>query len=82
MIILPVLQAALEEIKKGEESYDDNVWYIVIENALKKIDRKYNDGFASEAFKNSNSLEIAQSILKEVIPDSFLELNALNLKLD
>ena len=82
MIILPVLQAALEEIKKGEESFDGKIWYIVIEEAIKKLGKGYEVGFASETFKNADSLRIGQSILKQVIPDSFSELNAINLKLD
>lgn len=75
MVIIPALIEVLDIIKTGEGGYDDLPWFIVIEEAIKKLNYT---GFDDDNFKNKPSFELAQEILGDIAKDAFNEFDAMN----
>lgn len=77
MINVSVLALVIDEVKKSGNDYDQKAWYIILEQSIKKLGKDYEDGLSSERFINTDSLRIAQYIMKNIVIDSFDELNNL-----
>lgn len=75
MVIIPALIEVLDIIKTGEVGFDDLPWFIVIEEAIKKLNYT---GFDDDNFKNKPSFELAQEILGDIAKDAFNEFDAMN----
>lgn len=75
MVIIPALIEVLDIIKTGEGGFDDLPWFIVIEEAIKKLNYT---GFDDDNFKNKPSFELAQEILGDIAKDAFNEFDAMN----
>lgn len=75
MVIIPALIEVLDIIKTGEGGFDDLPWFIVIEEAIKKLNYI---GFDDDNFKNKPSFELAQEILGDIAKDAFNEFDAMN----
>lgn len=75
MIIIPVLVEVLDIIKSGEGVFEGLPWYIVLEEAVKKLNYT---GFDDDGFKNKSSFELAQEILGDVAKEAFEEFDVMN----
>lgn len=75
MIIIPALIEVLDIIKVGEGSFEGLPWYIVLEEAVKRLNYT---GFDDDGFRNKSSFELAQEILGDVAKEAFEEFDVMN----
>lgn len=75
MIIIPALIEVLDIIKVGEGSFEGLPWYIVLEEAVKRLNYT---GFDDDGFRNKSSFELAQEILGDVVKEAFEEFDVMN----
>jgi hypothetical protein len=76
MTVIPVLAEVLSRIKDNAAEYEEKGWYLVLDNALKKIPG-YENGLESEALKTDSTYALAQQIFKEVSNDAFKQFSDL-----
>ncbi len=75
MIIIPALIEVLDIIKVVEGSFEGLPWYIVLEEAVKRLNYT---GFDDDGFRNKSSFELAQEILGDVAKEAFEEFDVMN----
>ncbi len=75
MVIIPALIEVIDIIKTGEATYDGAPWFIVLEEAIKKMNYT---GFDDDSFKNKASFELAQEILGDIAKEAFEEFDMMN----
>lgn len=80
LINVGTLIYVFDELKKTPEDYEQFIWYIVIDENIRKLGQGFEEGVKGEKFLNTPSVEITQLIMKNIVNDGFQELKTLHEK--